>query len=193
MSLADSEIYESMTDEQLADACRHGEQDAFSVLSVRYLLVIKGKANAAFGGADADDLFQEGLIGLHNAAMTYDHNAGASFRTYASVCISNRIVSAVRSANNGGNRLSSQTLPLSTQLDAPCAPETEPESRVISAETVRELWEKIRSSLSKLEFRVLTMFLEGSSYGEISVEAGISVKACDNAMQRVRRKLQILR
>ena len=96
-----SEKYELMSDEELVGLYQSGVPDAFGELSVRYIVVIRNRSSDLYHmGIEAEDLFQEGLIALHTAVSSYCVGKGASFRTYATVCIRNRLVSAVRAANN---------------------------------------------------------------------------------------------
>ena len=188
------EKYKDISDEKLVRLCRDGLQDAFTALSVRFIFVMKNKAEDLKGhGVEADDLFQEGLIGLNNAVTGFDESAGATFRTYASVCIRNRMVSAVRSANSSGNLISNTALPLYEQTDTPSAAITEPENALAAGEALREIMKVIENELTELERNVLSLYLEDKSYEEISAQVGKSRKACDNAMQRVRRKLRSMK
>ena len=188
------EKYKDISDEKLVRLCKDGLQDAFTALSVRFIFVLKNKAEDLKGqGVEVDDLFQEELIGLNNAVMSFDESAGASFRTYAGVCIRNRMVSAVRSANSSGNLISNNALPLCEQTDTPSAAMTEPENALAAGEALKDIMKVIEAELTELERNVLSLYLEDKSYEEISAELGKSRKACDNAMQRVRRKLRPMR
>ncbi len=189
-----SEKYKLMDDEELIILYRNGIQDAFTALSVRYIYVIKNKAAEFTGTAvEYDDLLQEGLIGLDNAVKSFDKNGGASFRTFAGVCIRNRIISAVRKANSSLNAINVEAVPLSEQTDAPSSPITEPERAVDAVERMGEIYREIREKLSELERNVLSLYLDGKSYEEIAGSLGITVKGCNNAMQRVRKKLKFLK
>ena len=186
------EKYEALTDEQLA-LLSADNQDAFTQLSMRYIIIIRNRASELrHDSTDFDDLIQEGLIGLHRAALTYRDGGGASFRTYAEVCIRNRLVSMVRMQNRK-NRLDMSSVPLEEQTDAQASSETEPENVVLAGESTTEMWERIKELLSAMELSVLKSYLDGLSYGEIAAKNGISEKACNNAMQRVRRKLRTLK
>ncbi|MBQ8135397.1 MAG: sigma-70 family RNA polymerase sigma factor [Clostridia bacterium] len=188
------EKYETLSDEQLVKLCNNGVQEAFSALSVRYIFVIRNKtAEIYHSGLENDDLFQEGMIGLHNAVKTFDPYNTASFRTYAGVCIRNHLISVIRAANSNKNRINSYTVPLSDQTDEPASAVTEPENVVVAKENVRELWVQIEKKLSDTEKQVLFGHLDGRSYSEIANKLGITAKSCDNAMQRVRHKLKILK
>lgn len=194
MNSSSSPVYHnSMTDEQLVELYRKGDQEAFAELAVRFMVVIRCKTSELGGaGVDADDLLQEGLIALDSAAGSFNYADGASFRTYASTCIRNKLISTVRKANSGKNRINSIAVPLDTQLDTAASPETEPDNLIVSGERMSELWKKIEESLSVTELSVLRMYLEGASYDQIAAKLEIGVKSCDNAMQRVRRKLRTI-
>ena len=185
---------EVLSDEQLVKLCNKGVQEAFSALSVRYIFVIRNKSAELYHqGIEKDDLFQEGLIGLHNAVRTYDPDSTASFRTYAGVCIRNRLISAVRAANSNKNKINSCAVPLSDQTEEPASAVSEPENVVVAKENVKELWIQIEKRLSDTEKSVLSGYLDGKSYDSMAKELGITKKSCDNAMQRVRKKLKILK
>ncbi len=186
-----SEKYELMSDEELVRQYQSGIPDAFGELSVRYIVVIRNRSSDLYQmGIEAEDLFQEGLIALHTAVSTYSEEKGASFRTYATVCIRNRLVSAVRAANNSKNRINNTAISLEEQLDQPSDALTEPENALLAGEEVKEIMELAQNRLSRMEKQVLALFIDGNTYEEIAGILGISVKACDNAMQRVRKKLK---
>ena len=146
-------------------------------------------------GGDSEDLIQEGMIGLLFAIREYNGEKGASFRTYAHICIQNRIKSAVRSAQRMKNAplndgiplddvLSDESQSLGTHLYA-----RSPEEQVLARETEKEFISAYSRCLSKLEAEILPLFLDGLSYEEIAAASGRDVKAVDNAVQRIRRKL----
>ncbi len=186
-----SEGLEHMTDEEVVKLYQDGVQDTFGELSVRYICVIRNKSADFYDmGIEAEDLIQEGLIALHAAAVSYSARKGASFKTYATVCIRNRLASAVRSANNAKNRINNTAVSLEEQPGSTADLLSEPECCLIATENVREITEYARGKLSITERRVLSLYIDGRTYEEIAKELGISIKACDNAMQRVRRKLR---
>ncbi len=185
--------YGQLSDEELVALYKQGVQDAFGELSVRYIVVIRNRSAGLYNmGVEAEDLFQEGLIALHTAVTTYREDDGASFCTYASKCIRNRLISAVRKVNNNKNRINNIAVSLDCQSDNQCDPMTDPERVLMADEEVRELLELAHDNLSDMEMRVLALYIDGKSYDEISGELGIPVKSCDNAMQRVRKKLREL-
>ena len=173
----------NLSDRELISLFRQGDQRAFHQLAFRYMFVIKKRAyDLQNSGMDTDDLIQEGFWGLYNAVNTYNENGGAAFRTYAGVCIRNKMISAVRTA---GKEICTEEL----SEDIPVRPESEPENAFIIREDFAGLMKRIETSLSKSEKRVLLLYLEGKSYDEIAAELNKSRKFCDNAMQRVRKKI----
>lgn len=147
-------------------------------------------------GLDADDLMQECSIGLLNAARGFRSDGAASFRTYATVCIDNRLRSVVRGSLRNGQRPLREYVELS-ELDGDSAeladPTPDPEALVLISESVSELRDRMASMLSETEFSVFTEYLSGASYEQIAAKLGISTKSVDNAIQRARRKLTLPR
>ena len=127
--------------------------------------------------------------------MTYQPSGGATFQTYAGVCISNRIIAAYRSSASLKNTILTNSLSLQDTDGAQlepflCRQELDPESRVIAQESVKAVTDHLNSSLSPMEKDVLRLYLNGYKYGEIAEKLSGAVKAADNAMQRVRKKLK---
>jgi RNA polymerase sporulation-specific sigma factor len=153
---------------------------------------------------DQDDLLQEGMIGLYKAIRTYDAKKGTAFETFANLCISSQLYSAIKMSNRQKN------IPLNSyvSLDMPNEREREngadsffglnralavwqqnPEEIVIGQESARSMKKKLYSRLSKLETQVLTLFLKGLTYQEIAERLEKSPKTIDNALQRIKGKL----
>lgn len=188
--------FSKLSDDALAQLIREGNADAFVELSNRYLPLVRAKAASFHSFAlEADDLWQEGLLGLFSAATTYDPNSSASFQTYAGVCISNRIITAYRSSSSLkntilNNSLSLQDTDFSDRDQLVCSIGVDPETQVIAQEGVKAVNDHLNESLSAMEKDVLRLYLNGCTYGEIARKLSISGKAADNAMQRVRKKLK---
>lgn len=184
------------TDDQLVSLVSNGNADAFVELTSRYLSLIRVKA-APFRSSmlDTDDLCQEGLLGLFSAARSYQIGGKASFKTYAGVCISNRIITAYRAAAGHKNSPLNNSLSLNDNPDLdldmrlPFDTISNPETLLIDRENLEIVKQHIKQTLSKMEQQVLFLYLGGYSYAEIAAKLHISVKAADNAIQRVRRKL----
>lgn len=184
--------YKNLSDTELIHLYKNGDQTAFQQLAVRYIFIIRNKSSDLYNmGIESEDLIQEGLLGLHNAVRSFDENGGASFRTYASICIRNRLVSAVRTANADKNKINSISVSLDDETELYSLPDNEPENAVIIREDLQGLVDYLNNNLSKTELSVLSLYLEGKSYNQISEALNVSKKVCDNAMQRVRRKLRI--
>ncbi len=186
---------EDFTDGQLASLVNNGNSSAFVELTARYLSLVKAKASRFRSTMlETDDLCQEGLMGLLNAARTYDSAGGASFKTYAGVCITNRMIMACRTAANRKNLPLNNFISLSdhdTEMDM-SDNTTNPETVLIDNESLKLMRQRMEQTLSQMEQRVLMLYLDGCSYSEISAKLGITSKAADNALQRVRLKLKKL-
>lgn len=185
------EEYASFSDAQLADCVRSGDPEAFVELSSRYLWLVRAKAGLFSGPAapEKEDLFQEGLLGLYAAALTYQPAAGASFATYSGVCVYNRMVSTARRHQSAGNRPLNESLPLESAGEVPM-PAGGPQDLLELRETYRSMWRRINSILTHLERRALALHLSGCRREEVPKRAGMPLKTFDNAMHRVRRKLR---
>lgn len=183
---------QALSDAQLAVQVQQGDQQAFVLLSQRYLRLIRSQAFSCHSGAspEVEDLFQEGLLGLYRAACTFQEEK-ASFRTYASACISNQMVSALRSHSSKKNQVLNESLPLEEALTQQ-EQVWDPEAMMEVKDHFQRLWEGMQHTLSGLEQKVLFLYLSGNSRKEIAKKAGISVKSCDNALRRVRSKIKNL-
>lgn len=181
-------------DSQLAALVRNGDSDAFLELTSRYMMLIRAKA-APFHSTmlEADDLCQEGLMGLLDAVRSYREDGGASFRTYAGTCISNRIIMAYRWAAGRKNLPLNNFVPLNEEGNSYrtfAEEDADPEKMLVEEENLRLLKQFISHELSKMERQVLMLYLGGYTYKEIANSLRITSKAADNALQRVRRKLK---
>lgn len=184
--------FQNISDGQLSALVRQGQGEAFAELSSRYLGLIREKARQ-FEGASApekEDLWQEGLLGLYAAAISYRPEGGASFATYAGVCVYNRMASAVRKHTSNKNRPLNESVSLEDAGDAPA--HAGPESLFELREDFRAFCQKMDLSLSPLERRVLALYLSGCRRGEAAEKAGVSLRSYDNALHRVRAKLKQL-
>ena len=186
-----------LSDEVLCRMAQQGDGSAAENLVKRYTRLVKTCARPYFlVGADAEDLIQEGMLGLMQAIREYDGKRGVSFGAFARVCVTRRIFSAVRTAA----ALKHEPLNQSVSIDRPLfedlaeshtrvtAPIGDPESLVIGNEEREELIRQLYSLLSEFEARVLTLFLDGLSYEEMSEALQKPIKSVDNAIQRIKRK-----
>lgn len=191
--------YSKFEDNVLQKLANEGDRDAEEQLAIRYIRLVRICARPLFlAGGDSEDLTQEGMFGLLSAIRQYDPSMNASFKTYAELCIKNRLLSAVKSASrlkhlplNDGVSLDAI---LSDESQIPLSAYTElfqrsPEELILARENKKELQSSFKKCLSKLEVRVLDYYLDGLSYDEMAKAIGKDTKAVDNAVQRIRRKL----
>lgn len=188
-----------MTDEQLVALAQQSDAQAVSELIVRYIPLVRFKASGYIGpGYEPEDLAQEGFIGLLGAIRTFDSTRDSLFRTYATVCITNRMNSAVKGAGGEKHKALQNYLPLSEMNEQDCRRSGEldrvrisdPENLVIMQEDLDERRSRMRDLLSIFEQETLKLYLSGHSYYEIAQLLQCATKAVDNALQRVRRKLR---
>lgn len=183
--------FDSLSDAELVKLAKDSDEGAFRELVVRYLYLIRSvAAEYKKSGLEPDDLIQEGLLGLLSAVKSYDETKGSAFKSYAGVCVKNKIVSAVRTALSDKNKILNDSVLLDDEAELSADHLSEPEAVIISQEAEEGLYTAIEQNLTELEKKVLSLYLLGYSYAEISAEFGINEKACDNAMQRVRKKLK---
>ncbi len=180
---------ETLCDEQLARLAGAGNEEAFSLLIERCSPMIRMQAKRYLvSNLDAEDLAQEGFLGLLSAVRTYDPEKKASFQTYASVCIRHRMVSALRRA--GGEPPVPDFDPEEEAEAAAIGGQGEdPAMLVVRREDTLRLQEWLEHILTPLEKRVLFYHLGAYSYEEIAQKLEIGPKTVDNALQRIRRKL----
>lgn len=194
--------FEELTDEQLVELVHQGNTEALDFLITKYRVFVKAKARSYFLiGADKEDIVQEGMIGLYKAVRDFKEDKLASFRAFAELCITRQIITAIKTATRQKhiplNSYVSLDKPIfdeesdRTLMDVITSTESEdPEHLMINREEHSHLEEKIGEILSELEQQVLTLYLDGQSYNEISEELNRHVKSIDNALQRVKRKLE---
>lgn len=195
--------FESMTDEEIvALAQQDGEDAALEYLLNKYKNFVRAKARSYFLiGADHEDIVQEGMIGLYKAIRDYREDRLSSFRAFAELCVTRQIITAIKTATR------QKHIPLNSyvSLNRPIFEEdsdrtlldviteetpSNPEEMLIDREDLSVIEGRIGSLLSELEKQVLVRYVEGKSYVEISEEMHRHVKSIDNALQRIKRKLQ---
>lgn len=188
-------VYNDLSDEQLVKHAKRGEQSAYSEIFDRYKEIVKIKARTFYiAGGDNDDIIQEGMIGLFNAVRDYDGEKGFSFSTFAGICIERQIATAIKKASSKKNSPLNTSVPMPEDDNSKEANETvNPESILIDRERAEGMENSLRTSLSRFENLVLDMLLEGMKYDEIAEEMGISRKSSDNAIQRIKRKMKMLK
>jgi len=187
-----------MTDEQLIELYRSGDNGAMDTLIERYRSLVRARARSYYlVGGQQEDLIQEGMIGLFKAIRDYNPDKSPVFGSFARMCISRQLATALKLSNRSKHKPLNcyisfeQTLGDSGQpvQDKLTLPGGGPEEEIIGREAVAALTRHIGSVLSAMEKRVLLMYIQGLAYGEISKQTGYSKKSVDNALQRIKRKL----
>ena len=189
--------YKGLTDNELIEAVRGGDNGALDFLMNKYKNMVRGKAKTLFlVGGDRDDLIQEGMIGLYMAIQSYDPSA-ASFSTFADLCTTRQIYKAIERSMTGKNKPLSDFVPISAEdgedelyFDGAKQNSMNPESIYIDMEEQKSLFERIRAALTPLEYDVLMLYIEDYGYKDIASKVGRSAKAVDNAVQRIRKKIK---
>ncbi len=178
------------TDEELVLGAQNGSDLDRVALLTRYIPLVKARVSGYAGGdLEPEDLAQEGMIGLIAAMDGYDPNRGASFRTFALLCIDRAVISVVRATLSAKQIPSSNKVPLDGVEPEVVFGET-PEEIVVKKDSTRLMQSRIREVLSALEHRVFFLYLGGCEYDDIARRLQISTKAVDNALCRARSKIQ---
>ena len=196
------ERFTDMTDEQVVKLAQQADGTALEYLLNKYKNFVRSKARSYFLiGADHEDIVQEGMIGLYKSIRDFKEEKLSSFRAFAELCITRQIITAIKTATR------QKHIPLNSyvSLNKPIYDEesdrtlldvitegwvANPEELLINREDISSIEGKIGEMLSGLEKQVLLSYLDGKSYQEIGQEMGRHVKSIDNALQRVKRKLQ---
>ena len=196
--------FEEMTDEAVAELARCNDGDALEFLLNKYKNFVRAKARSYFLiGADREDIVQEGMIGLYKAVRDFRSSKLTSFRAFAELCVTRQIITAIKTATRQKHR------PLNSyvSLNKPAYDEesdrmlidvissakiSNPEDIIIGREDFSSIETKMSKILSPLEMQVLKKYIDGKSYFEVAEELGRSVKSVDNALQRVKNKLEKL-
>ena len=197
---ADTTPHPQLTDEALCTLAASGDRIAEEALVMRYNRLVRICARPYFlAGGDSEDLIQEGMVGLLAAIREFDPDKDVRFRTYAEVCIKNRLISVIKAAARDKhtplNTYISFETPLFSGNGDHYAYGTQqerlenPEDVIIGREEYRERMNVLKGQLSGFEARILGLYLNGLSYSEIAAEVHKSPKSVDNAVQRIRRKL----
>ena len=189
---------ERHSDEDLCALAASGNREAEEVLVARYNRLVRTCARPFFLiGGDSEDLTQEGMVGLIKAVREYDAAKEASFRTFAEICIRNRLYSVLRAAARDKHSPLNQSVPLDTPfLDSNSytsgtshLAQRNPEDFLIDREHTAALLAGVRKQLSEFEAEILGYYLDGLSCREIAETVGRPPKSVDNAVQRIRRKV----
>lgn len=196
--------YLNMTDEALVERSHAGDARADETLCERYKNIVRIKARPYFLiGADREDLVQEGMIGLYKAIRDYTPDHNAVFRSFAEMCIVRQLISAIKRATRKkhaplntyvslyGSTFTEEDNRERPLLDTMAMVRTEsPEDAFISKESTEHILGSIEKLLTPLEKQVLDLFMDGYSYQQIAAALGRGTKTVDNALQRIKRKLE---
>ena len=193
-----------LDDPELAARSQQGDRTALEALIDRYRRFARAKSRGYFLiGGDADDIEQEALIGLYKAARDFRPEHQASFRAFAELCITRQIITAIKTATRQKHQPLNQYVSISGSRNGDESGERnvedllkhhtgiDPADRVISGERMAALRASMAEMLSGLEVDVLRLYVEGKSYQEIGEQLGRHVKSIDNALQRIKRKLDV--
>ena len=192
-----------LSDDDLVARFQGGDDLSVQVLLDRYRRFARAKARGYFlVGADSDDIEQEGLIGLYKAARDFRPDRQASFRAFAELCITRQVITAVKTATRQKHQPLNQYVSISGVRGSDDASErsvedlledhyiADPAETVVSNERMDSMRQSMAEMLSGLEVDVLRLYVEGKSYHEIGEHLGRHVKSIDNALQRIKRKLE---
>ena len=189
------EKWDQLTDEQLIEHTNAGEKGCMDVLIERYKRHVRNQARPLYLiGGDSDDLIQEGMLGLFKAIRDYRPDKSDSFEAFASLCISRQLYSAIQAAGRLKHAPLNSYVELSPELgeQADGLKGRSPEELLIDQENIRSLQEEILKAATPLEQKILEAYLNGQSYTEIAQRLGKEPKSIDNALQRIRRKLNLI-
>jgi len=195
-------LFNDMLDEEVIILAKQGEIKAQEYLISKYENFVKAKAKSYFLiGADREDIYQEGMIGLFKAIRDFKADKLSSFKAFAELCVTRQIITAIKTATR------QKHIPLNTyvSLNKPIYDEesdrtlldilseakvSDPEELIINREELKNMHSEIGGVLSNLEMEVLMSYLDGKSYQEIACDLDRHAKSIDNALQRVKRKLE---
>ncbi|HIY04152.1 MAG TPA: RNA polymerase sporulation sigma factor SigH [Candidatus Anaerotignum merdipullorum] len=196
------QISNTQQDEQLVWQSQNGDHLAEAQLLDKYKPLVKAKSRAYFLiGADSEDIIQEGMIGLYKAIRDYDKEKNASFRSFAELCINRQMITAIKAATRQKHQPLNSYVSLNKPVFENDSEETyldllregellNPEALLIGQENKNFLENQMIKNLSSFESRVLTLYLQGRSYFEIANMLNKPEKSIDNALQRVKKKLE---
>ena len=194
--------YQALDDDLLVNMSKDGDRRAADTLIERYKSFVRAKTRAYFlVGADRDDIVQEGMIGLFKAIRDFSSDKQASFKYFADICITRQIITAVKTATRQKHSPLNSYISLSKPVYDDESERTliemlslrtssNPEDIMIDRENLKSTEQRIRKSLSKFELEVMELYISGKSYTEIAEKLGKQPKSIDNAIQRVKKKIQ---
>ena len=196
------EGYEGISDEELISRLRDGDSKVMDFILEKYKILVRSKAKSMYLlGADGEDLIQEGMIGLFKAVRDYDPDRDTSFYTFADLCVSRQMYTAVQASSIKKHMPLNRSVSLNEEgmggegdgegrIAGADAWEKSPEDMLIDRENLKQLESAIEKELSPLEKQVLDLYLTGMGYVQIAGVLGRDEKSTDNALQRIRGKLR---
>lgn len=194
--------YTAYSDEELIEKLRDGQGEIADYLIEKYIPLVRKKTNAMYLiGGETEDLIQEGMFGLFKAVRDYNPEKGASFFSFAEICISRQLYSVLEASNR------KKHMPLNTYISFSNQENTDginlehmvteqtisPEQMLIEQERKQEFFEKLEEKVSPLEKKVLYLYLDGKNYIQIAEVLNKTPKSIDNALQRIRGKIKNLK
>ena len=198
------ERFSGYSDEEIVQLCHDGDTMAEEFLLNKYKNFVRSKARSYFLiGADHEDIVQEGMIGLYKAIRDYKQEKLSSFRAFAELCITRQIITAIKTATRQKHSPLNSYISLNKPIYEEESDRTlmdiitetqvaDPEEMLIGRESYSNIESRIQESLSPFERRVMEAYMDGKSYQEIAEALGRHVKSIDNALQRIKRKLEKL-
>ena len=194
--------YKDFSDEELIEKLRVGDAEIADYIMEKYKPLVRKKTNAMYLiGGEAEDLIQEGMIGLFKAVRDYDPEKTASFFSFADLCVTRQLYSALEASNrkkhsplNNYVSFSNQDETEGLSLEEVISSQTiSPEQMLIEKERKEEFFEHLQEKLSTMEKKVLYLYLEGNSYIQIAEQLEKTPKSIDNTLQRIRGKIKLLK
>ncbi len=197
-----AQSFNELTDEAIVEYARDGNTEAAEYLIHKYKNFVRSKARSYFlVGADREDIIQEGMIGLYKAIRDFRQDKQVYFRSFAELCVTRQIITAIKTATR------QKHIPLNSyvSLNKPIYDEesdrtlmdvltgnhvADPEEMIISREEMEDMESEMTGALSELEMQVLVSYLDGRSYQEIADDLDRHIKSVDNALQRIKRKIE---
>jgi len=198
----DEEKLKDLKDTDLVELAKKGNKKAISILINKYKNFVRSRSKFYFIiGADKEDIIQEGLIGLYKAIRDYKYDKKTSFRAFAELCIMRQIITAIKTATRQKHTLLNSYVSLNKPIFEENSERSlseiivntrniTPEEMYITLELTKDIKEKMKKYLSSLEAKVLGEYLKGLSYQEVARSIGKHIKSVDNALQRIKRKIQ---
>lgn len=191
----------TLEESEVLSLAKEGETAAVEFMLNKYKNFVKSKARTYFLiGAEKSDIVQEGMIGLYKAIKDYNPQSGASFRSFADLCITRQIITAIKTATRQKHMPLNSYISLNKNTDDESdtamidsiseSRHLDPEEIMINKERMSFIESKLSSSLSTYETNVLRGYIAGKNYAEISAELGKSEKSIDNALQRIKKKIE---